>query len=287
MRFAKGLSFAALAALACSSRPQPAGEATPSANPVSGSSVLRASEVVLPSPQAPALCTLGKGDPNAHCDQGGAAEFWAEVDAAIDEVVAKRPTLFNLDRVIGRNGYYVLAHDAFYLGVAEVLQAKGLCAQYDYRVLHVKDSQDRSEEYDLVLPNGHIRRAPIANAATCAPASFPLDPADVIDRVRVAFYSIQCEDGRTPPRNGEGLLPSECTGYVTATPKKDDDSDVHKAIHGPEILWELELGENQVVVHDFPNVPFNKFVGGRDVGPFRLCATVQTVRGCLEGEVIP
>jgi hypothetical protein len=117
--------------------------------------------------------------------------------------------------------------------------------------------------------------------------SFPLDRAQVIPRVRVGFYAIQCDDGRTPPRNGEGLLPVDCTGLVTATPKKKDDSDVDKRIHGPEIVWELEQDGEFVSVDDFPGVDFNKFVRGRDPGEFRLCATVQTHRGCLGGTVVP
>lgn len=285
MKIAKGVSFVVLAtSLSCSGRPDPASEGASPSNVVSGSSSVRASDLVLPSP---ALCALGNGDANAHCDRGGVAEFWTEVDAAIDELVQKRPALFNLERVVGQKGYYVLAPDEFYLGVTALLQARGLCAEYDFRVLQIKNSQARSEEYDLILPNGHIRRGPVGLAATCTPASFPLDPAKVIHRVRVAFYAIQCEDGRTPPRNGEGVLPSDCTGFVTATPKKEDDTDVHRSVHGPDILWEVEQTGNQVVVEDFPNVAFNKMVRGRDTGPFRVCATVQTHRGCLEAEVIP
>jgi hypothetical protein len=287
LRIHKSLWLAVLAAVSCSGRPESASEVVPSSGVVSGPSTYRTASDSGPITELPAFCAVGTGDPRAHCDQGGTPELWPAVDAAIDELVAKRPTLFNLDRVVGPKGYYVLAHDEFYLGVAAILQAKGLCAQYDYRVLQVKDSQARSEQYDLILTNGHIRRSPVALTATCAPASFPLDPAVVIDRVRVAFYAIQCEDGRTPPRNGEGVLPSGCSGYVTATPKKADDTDVHKQIHGPDILWELEQTGNQVDVEDYPAVAFNKVLRGRDAGTFRLCATVQSHRGCLEGEVTP
>ena len=287
MRIPKSLALAVLATVSCSGRPESATEAGPASGAVSGPSTYRTASDTVPTTELPAFCAVGTGDPRAHCDQGGSAELWLAVDAAIDELVAKRPTLFNLERVVGPKGYYVLAHDEFYLGVAASLQAKGLCAQYDYRVLQVKDSQARSEQYDLLLPNGHIRRGPVGLTATCAPASFPLDPAVVIDRVRVAFYAIQCEDGRTPPRNGEGVLPTDCSGYVTATPKKADDTDVHKQIHGPDILWELEQTGNQVGIEDYPAVAFNKVLRGRDAGTFRLCATVQSHRGCLEGVVTP
>lgn len=270
--------------LSCSHLPEPR-DVAPSSGAV-GPSAFRAASETPSTIELPGICSIGTGDPHAHCDARGTTRLWPEVDAAIDELVRTRPTLFNLDRVVGRKDFYVLAHDEVYLGVAAILQAKGLCAQYDYRVLHVKDSQASSEQYDLVQPNGHLRRDPAGFSATCSPASFPLDPAVVIDRVRVAFYAIQCEDGRTPPRNGEGLLPSDCTGYVTATPKKDD-TDVPRQIHGPDIVWELEQTGNQVGVEEFPNVAFNKVLRGRDPGTFRLCATVQTHRGCLDGAVTP
>jgi len=282
----------ALTTLSCSAVPEPR-DVVPSLGDVSGPSTFHASSATrstYSTLELPAVCTvgaLGTGDPLAVCTRRGAAQLWPEVDAAIDELVRTRPTLFNLDRVVGQKGYFVLAHDEVYLGVAAILQAKGLCAEYDFRVLHVKNSQAASEQYELILPNGHLRRDPGSLSATCTPASFPLDPKVVIDRVRVAFYAIQCEDGRTPPRNGEGLLPSDCTGYVTATPKKADDTDVPKYIHGPEIVWELEQTGGQVDVEDFPNVTFNKVLRGRDTGTFRLCATVQTHRGCLDGEVTP
>jgi hypothetical protein len=286
MRIPKRLTFVVLASVSCGGGPETAREAAPS-SPVSGpTGLFRTASDGVPV-ELPAFCAVGTGDPRAHCDRSGAAELWPEVDAAIDEALAKRPALVNPDRVAGPKGYYVLASDQLYLDVAAVLQSKGICAQYDFRVLQVKNSQAKSEQYDLVQPNGHLRRSPAALTATCAPAGFPLDPAVVIDRVRVAFYAIQCEDGRTPPRNGEGILPTDCSGYVTATPKKADDTDVHKAIHGPDIVWELEQTGNQVTIEEFPNVAFNRVLRGRDTGTFRLCATVQTHRGCLEGEVTP
>jgi hypothetical protein len=209
------------------------------------------------------------------------------VDAAIDELVLQRPELFDLKRVVGENGYLVLDPEQFYLGVAGNLQAKGFCAGWDLKELQVKNDQAYSEQYDLILSNGHIRRGAGSHQATCQPASFPLEPAEIIDRVRVGFYSIQCEDGRTPPRNGEGLLPVDCTGYVTATPKKADDTDVDARIHGPEIEWQLVSHGGRVIVSNYSDIPFNKVVHGYSPGDVSLCATVQNHQGCLSIKVIP
>jgi hypothetical protein len=289
MRFNEALVFVGIGVavgLSCSGRHQSSATAQPPSAAVVGSSGLTARDEGGPDPGAPAWCSLVKGDPNASCSPSGAPVFLPDVDAAIDELVQKRPELFDLKRVVGEKGYRVLSTEPFYLGVAAILQTKGLCAGWDLSELQVKSSQTHSEQYDLMLSNGHIRRGAASYRTTCTPASFPLDPADVIERVRVGFYSIQCEGERIPPRNGEGLLPVDCTGFVTATPKKKDESDVDRRIHGPEITWELEQAGESVSIEDFPKVDFNKLLRGRDPGEFRLCATVQTHRGCLSGKVI-
>jgi hypothetical protein len=276
--------------ISCGRGPEPANESQPIAGLLTGSSGFSKKEDGAPlpgTPTTPAVCTIGKGDTDATCIDRGAPELLAEVDAAIDALVLQKPEMFDRDRVVGQNGYLVLDPAGFYQGVAAILQAKGLCAEWDFEALQVKNSQARSERYDLLLSNDHIRRGAGSFRSTCTPASFPLDPSEVIRRVRVAFYSIQCDDGRTPPRNGEDILPVDCTGLVTATPKDKNDADVDKRIHGPEIVWELEHdGVEAVTIDDFPNVTFNKFVRGRDPGGFRLCATVQTHRGCLNGTVV-
>jgi hypothetical protein len=279
---------ALIASASCSGRPDPSGASRPLDTSVAGPTTFRAKDLGLPSPSpSPAVCTIGKGDTDAACSDGGAPELLAEVDAAIDALVLQKPEMFDRNRVVGQNGYLVLDPAGLYQGVAAILQAKGLCAEWDFEALQVKNSQDRSERYDLLLSNDHIRRGAGSFRGTCTPASFPLQPSEVIARVRVAFYAIQCDDGRTPPRNGEDVLPVDCTGYVTATPKKKDETDVDKRVHGPEILWELETdGGDLVTMEDFPKVDFNKVLRGRDPGGFRLCATVQTHKGCLNGTVV-
>jgi hypothetical protein len=287
MRIQHHVVFLALAAAACGGPSPSSRETAPRSPALVGATSVGARDEGLPARDLPAACTLGKGDPGASCGEGGVPELLEEVNAAIDELVQKRPELFNLERVLGRDGFYVLDAEKFYLGVVAVLQARGICAEWDFTALQVKTAQSRSERYDLLLSNGHIRRGLGSFRASCTPASFPLDPADVIHRVRVAFYAIECDDEeRTAPRNGEGLLPVDCTGFVTATPKGKDDVDVDRRIHGPEITWHLEQAGEYTSVEDFAKVAFNKLLRGRDPGEFRLCATVQTRTGCLNGTVI-
>ena len=120
--------------------------------------------------------------------------------------------------------------------------------------------------------------APPAPAATAAPAP------SAISYVRVAFFGVNCKGGGAPD-NAERKLPVGCAGDVTATPKKENGTDVDSEIHGPDVTWDLMHGERLVDMYDVPGQPFNKHLIGRIPGPFLLCATVKGVMGCLNGEV--
>jgi hypothetical protein len=133
--------------------------------------------------------------------------------------------------------------------------------------------------------------APAANpipspAATPTPAPTPTPNAGSIDSIRVAFFGFKCTDGQIVPHNGWGQLPKGCTGYLTATPKKKDNTDVPQKEHGPDISWRLRAGDDmvQVLPPTFPN-DFNKDLLGLKQGEFSLCATVKGVEGCLNGTV--
>jgi len=218
------------------------------------------------------------------CDRQVGA-FGADVDAAITLLTQQRPEIFDLTQQVGEGGFKVLMPDEYYAGVIKNLEAKDFCAGYDLVELQVKNSSSFSEQYDIMLASGHVRRGAGAYRATCSPPSFPLDPEDLIDHVRVSFFQIRCIPGVTPPRNGENKLLMGCNGDVTATPKDKDGHDVDARIHGPRIDWTLT--QELPVVHedDFPGVAFNKTLTARGLGHFQLCAIVKGVRGCLNGEV--
>ena len=251
--------------------------------------------VSTPSPSAPASsptpaptatpvaagCPVGKGTVHTSCARH-VAEFVDEVDGAVSQLVRESPSLFDLGdpdkpRVRDAGGYYA--------GVVRNLQAAGFCANFDGAEVQVKKTNDFSEQYDVLLSDGGLRRGAGAYRLTCAPANFPLDPEDVIDSVRVAFYGMRCAEGRTTPNNALGLLPIDCVGFVTATPKNKDNKDVPESVHGPKIDWVLRSGAQHVRVDD-DRQDFNKNVTGLSKGHFTLCATVKGVEGCLYGEVI-
>jgi hypothetical protein len=119
------------------------------------------------------------------------------------------------------------------------------------------------------------------------PTPTPSPDAGSIDSIRVAFFGIDCGKGNPVPNNGWKKLPKGCRGFVTATPKRADNTDVPAKEHGPDIEWFMLYGSEFVDVQD-PTFEsdFNKDVVGVKVGGFGLCATVKGVTGCLAGGVV-
>ena len=106
----------------------------------------------------------------------------------------------------GPGGYKVLKPAEYYQGVTASLQSAGFCAETDIVSVSVRNGIDFSEEYDILLGTGHVRRGQGSYRATCSPPTFPLDAAQVISYVRVAFYSVRCPHGVAVPRNAEDRL---------------------------------------------------------------------------------
>ncbi len=252
--------------------------ATPSIAPITPPSTTPSA-----SPGA-SSCRFGKGVVTTFCDRQVSA-FSAEVDSAITLLTQQHPEIFDLTQQAGEGGFKVLMPNEYYAGVIRNLEAGGFCAGYDFVELQVKNSNSFSEQYDIMLGSGHVRRGAGAYRATCSPPNFPLDAEDLIDHVRVGFFSVRCIDGVPPPRNGENLLLMGCSGFVTASPKNKDGDDIDARIHGDKIDWTLEQAITNVSVEDYTGVPFNKTVTARNPGDFTLCATVKGVKGCLHGEV--
>jgi hypothetical protein len=129
---------------------------------------------------------------------------------------------------------------------------------------------------------------PVPTAVTPSPTVAPPRSAvSPISYVRVALFGVSCPGGGSVPDNAQKQVPLGCKGAVTATPKKEDGTDVRSEDHGPDIAWDLVHGERLVDVKAIPNQPFNRDVIGQRPGPFMLCATVRDVMGCLNGEVTP
>jgi len=260
------------------------GSSSPTPVPTPSPSAPAPTPTPVPSPTATPVasaCPVGKGTVYTSCARH-VGQFVDEVDGAITQLMRDNPALFDLGDASNPR---VRDAAAYYAGVVRNLQATGFCANFDGAEVQVKESNDFSEQYDVLLSDGGVRRGAGAYRLTCAPASFPLDPEDVIDSIRVAFFGFKCLDDRKAPNNALGLLPRDCIGFVTATPKNKDNKDVPESVHGPTIDWVLREGAEHVRVDDDKQA-FNKNVTGLSKGHFTLCATVKGVEGCLHGEVI-
>ncbi|HLA79287.1 MAG TPA: hypothetical protein VJU18_17050 [Vicinamibacteria bacterium] len=239
-------------------------------------------------PPTASACPLGKGDVYAQCSKKSPALLSA-VEAAEDALVRARPDIFNLNDVNAGGGYRVLKNDDYFNGVVTNLRTAGFCAERSiFDTIRIKNSNDFSEEYDVLLSTGHMYRGVGSYQKSCYPAAFPLEATDVIVKVPIFLFGYQCPDGKSGPEEfSERKIPAGCTGLVTATPKDKDGKDVPVQIHGTDILWSLHFGDEFVKIEDFPDVPFNKKIVAKEVGEFALCAVVQGIEGCFVGNVIP
>jgi hypothetical protein len=123
-------------------------------------------------------CALGEGDENAECERT-VSEMMPFINAAIDTIVREQPELFDLNVEKGEytGQYKVLDKDGYLDGLVELLLGMGLCAQrseFDYEIIQVKENNDFSEDFDVYLGDGHIRRGGASYRLTCTPAAFPL-----------------------------------------------------------------------------------------------------------------
>jgi hypothetical protein len=126
-----------------------------------------------PPPSAPSgSCSVGRGSGDgADCPRTSPV-FLGDVDRAIDVLVSQRPDLFDTRDQRGAGGYAVRDEGEYHLGVVAILQSRGLCATFDGEEIAVKRTNDFSEQYDIILSDGHVRRGEGMYRATCRPAWF-------------------------------------------------------------------------------------------------------------------
>jgi hypothetical protein len=214
-----------------------------------------------------------------------------EVSAAIDRLIVQQPALFSLKETNEAGDPYVVNPDGYLTGLVQALDTAGICAQREGNGLGllVKDSNDFSESYQPINSRRYPWRGLGSYAETCVPASFPQAAIDHVDWIFVTAYSYNCDPGagllNPPVKGSKPELPMGCEAYVTATPKTAEGRDVPISVHGSEILWEIAQGD--VVWWQWDWQPFNLTVSARGAGPLVICATVDGVRGCAYGAVVP
>lgn len=267
-----------------SSRPFPSAS-TPAA--ASSVSVKSASPLPSTSPAA-AVCRYGAGTLEGECRRLADQLLVGDVNAAIDRLAVHHPEYFDPSNTMGPGEWRVLQPHAYLGGLVDELRTAGFCAETDgASIVSVKDSSDASEDYNVLLPTDHVQRGNRLYAQTCRPASFPVDPKEAIAYVRVHFYSVNCPDGMTAPRNGADELPMGCRGFLTATPKQRNNLDVPVHVVANDITWWVEKGADKIEVHEYPDHnDFNKILVPRNLGAYQICASSHGVVGCQDAEVL-
>jgi hypothetical protein len=125
-----------------------------------------------PAPPVGGSCNLPPtNSPDAPCSMGS-ANFYSAVDRAITQLTQQQPNIFDFNRSVCENCYYVKDVNAYAAGVIRNLNAAGYCAIYDGEELGVKNSNSFNEQYDIHLSSGHIRRGTGIYRSTCTPAWF-------------------------------------------------------------------------------------------------------------------
>jgi hypothetical protein len=129
-----------------------------------------------------ANCSLGKGELYPQCSKSKKVALLPDVEAAMNALVQQSPQIFNLkdEYQPGTRAYKVLDKEAYMNGLVAHLRAAGLCAERDpddiqQQMIRVKDSTEFSEDYDVLLGNGYMRRGSGSYRDTCNPAAFPID----------------------------------------------------------------------------------------------------------------
>jgi hypothetical protein len=134
-------------------------------------------------------CALGNGSASFNCEKTS-SRLSQQVEDAMDRLIAARPEIFDISRgeySPEMRDYYVLDQDAYMNGLASELQAVSLCAEVDIYaeygtrdVIFVKESNDFSEEFDVLTEKGFMRRGKGSYRTSCTPAAFPFElTADV------------------------------------------------------------------------------------------------------------
>jgi hypothetical protein len=210
------------------------------------------------------------------------------VESAIDKAIQDHPSYFNMNDIPAPGSPRVLNGDGYINAVIANLQAAGFCVNRKDDIIEIKNTNDFSEDYDILTQKGYVYRGIHSYQTTCLPANFPVSGSDAIKWIFVGYFEISCRDGVTPPGWSDGILPLKCAGLITATPKGWDGLDVPLAVHGPDIEWWIADGPN-VVELDPQNAdePFNRVIYPLSVGYFKVCATVLGKTGCMRGNVTP
>ena len=125
-----------------------------------------------PTPPGDSKCDLPPSNPtNPKCSDDS-SELYRMVDSALTAVTKSRPGLFDFGDKKCENCYMVLDVDGYVAAVQKVLAAEGACSLWDGEELAVKTTNSFSEQFDILLASGHMRRGIGSYRGVCRPSWF-------------------------------------------------------------------------------------------------------------------
>jgi hypothetical protein len=126
-----------------------------------------------PDPGTPAgTCSLPASNPANPVCTDESAQFGQQMNTALTAVTTLHPEWFDFNDKKCDDCYYVKNVDGYLNGVIQQLNNQGVCAHYDGEEMAVKDSNNFSEQWDILLASGHMRRGPGSYRGVCRPAVF-------------------------------------------------------------------------------------------------------------------
>ncbi|HEY2941245.1 MAG TPA: hypothetical protein VGN09_02315 [Vicinamibacteria bacterium] len=131
-----------------------------------------------PTPAEVYGCGLPRGQGRGwHCPRLNPT-FDAEVEAAIEKVIAEHPDYFDFRRARGGPwSFRVRNREAYNFDVVENLRRMGFCALDDGKEIAVKNDNSFSDQYEIISSDNFIIRGRPSYRATCIPAWDAIPPA--------------------------------------------------------------------------------------------------------------
>jgi hypothetical protein len=98
--------------------------------------------------------------------------FRPAIDRAIMRVQREQPQLFDFTQANDELSVFVRDVNRYHEAVVQALRDAGLCAIFDGEEVAVKNSNEFSDQYDIITASDFVRWGDGAYAATCRPAGF-------------------------------------------------------------------------------------------------------------------
>jgi hypothetical protein len=146
----------------------------PASNPAPAPTPVGPSPTPTPEPSPPPSggCNVPPSNPSSLSCTDDPPHFLDQVEDAITRVTENKPELFDFESKKCINCYFVRDVDAYIAAVIQELSRVDLCGHWDGEEVAVKESNNFSEQYDIILSSNHIRRGQGAYRGVCRPAWF-------------------------------------------------------------------------------------------------------------------